>query len=699
MMYGVSRVNDTSNSAYGGQVRTVNPVAMRRKIMAWKSVGLSLVVCLFVVTTGLGSRPALAQLYCQTHSAVDTVPYFVAQTYADLLDRAPDTGGQNYYIGNIENLNRTGCSSANTAQSVGACEWTNNAQTAMAVLQSSEFFQKNGDISDNTTFATKLYDLLLRRNPDQAGLNYYVSLLNGGTKRATVVQMFLQSPEYRERFACAYNGTDRPTCNGGEPIDSVSSFVSQLYLDIFNRPADGTGQGWWTNYTTANQLSKCRNSSGSAYSTCDRLVEGLTVLQLFNSSEYLASNPPVTDNGTFVSALYQHLLQRAPDTPGLDFYTHYLDQTNDRLGTLQSFLTSNEYRKRFACYSGVRDQINFGINGHPLDPALLTYSNITGIDYNTQISLIQNAGLTWYRVNVPVADTGTDFTNMDLLLTTAQASGVQLLPLIVPTVDLNSGVDQLYAYSYSAAYDIVNRYKSSIHVWELMNEEDLYSLYGPGDPYMGGKWPWGPPDGDKTSDYYPPRLASAEAILHGLADGARAADPSCLRIVNFAWLHTGFLQNLENDQIPYDIVGVHWYSNTDLKTYPAMGEITCPTQSLPCTTPLAHFNVIQRVQSITNGKPMWITETNYKPFVGNSIDTDLSMEASYLPMVLPVYQADPSTYPFQVVVLYELLDEPDVEPRGPDFGEMGLYQDTLSNGHVTLGNPKDVLFSIQQIVK
>ena len=73
-------------------------------------------------------------------------------------------------------------------------------------------------------------------------------------------------------------------------------------------------------------------------------------------------------------------------------------------------------------------------------------------------------------------------------------------------------------------------------------------------------------------------------------DGGAAADGSALRIIDFAgWLHTGFLQRLENDSIPYDIVGIHWYQG--------FGEITCPGQALPCPARLQHFNVLQRVQT------------------------------------------------------------------------------------------------------
>src|SRR4029077_19659476 len=230
----------------------------------------------------------------------------------------------------------------------------------------------------------------------------------------------------------------------------------------------------------------------------------------FESKEYQASNPPITQNENFVTALYQHLLRRPPDKAGFQLYTNYLNQTNDRLGAIYGFLTSPEYRKRFACYAGSRDELNFGINGHPFDEQTPAYSNSTGVDFATQISLVQNAGLKWYRVNISTPSSGGDFSQMDSLLSLAQAGGIQLLPVIVPVVNLGTDtLAELYSESYSGAFNIVSRYRTSIHVWELWNEADVYSIKGPAY------------EGVSVGDYDPTRLAVSEAVLHGLADGAR----------------------------------------------------------------------------------------------------------------------------------------------------------------------------------
>jgi hypothetical protein len=652
--------------------------------------------CGNLVYTPAKVNNGLSQQYCTNHSSIDGVPFFISQVYSDILGRSPDDIEQTLDISLIEELNRTNCGTASPEFSTGDCEWDNNANRVLYFLSTAESISHNGNLYRDSAFLTVLFKVLLRRNPDLPTFDHYLSLLTSGGTRQNVAKSFLQSQEYRKRFACTANGTDNATCNGSSSIDPIPSFVSQLYTDTLSRPPDKKGAALWTSYTSENQLAKCRNSSGTAYSVCDRVIEAQTVLGFLNSSEYLASNPPLSDNQDFVTALYRHLFRREPDPAGLQFQTNYLNETSDRLGTLESLLTSSEYRNRFSCYAGNGDRMNFGVNGHPFNGT--AYSDVVGVDYATQISLLRDAGLTWYRVTVGVPASGNDFPSVDRLQVLAQAGGVHLLPIIVPTLDRKtSSLDDLYKQSYSAAFRIVSHFKSSIHVWELSNEEDVYSLYAPGDPWEGGTWPWGSPTGQNIVDFYPPRLAIAEAVVRGLADGARDADPTCLRVVDFAWLHIGMLQQFENDHVPYDIVAIHWYSNADQINHRAMGEITCPGQGLPCTQPLLYFNLLERVKTITHGKPLWITETNYHPLPGNSDELDLALEAEYLPMIVPVYLGSPSTYPFQVVMVYELLDEPEHQPN-PASAEMGLYQVNVAGGFTTLGSPKDVYLPLRQII-
>jgi hypothetical protein len=191
-----------------------------------------LVICLL-------SSVVFAQEVCASNSSIDAVPFFIGQLYSDILNRVPDRGGQLFHIATLEGLNSTNCKSVNPSLSPGSCEWNNNAQTTIGFLSSPESIEKNGTLADNTAFVTALYQLLLRRSPDTGGLQWYVSLLDSGALRSSIVSSFLSSTEYRQRFTCTSYGTANPSCNGAESVDPVPGFVEQTYLDILNRPSDG----------------------------------------------------------------------------------------------------------------------------------------------------------------------------------------------------------------------------------------------------------------------------------------------------------------------------------------------------------------------------------------------------------------------------------------------------------------------------
>jgi len=629
-------------------------------------------VCLIVLAFLLPQTVSAAE-YCAANSAIEQVPFFIGQSFLDIFNRLPGGDGQTYWISRLEGLNISSCKSASPAFSAGACEWNNNAQVVLLFLSSPESISKNGNLASNSAFVTTLYQLLLRRAPDAEGLKSHLSSLSSGGTRLSVATSFLSSTEYRHRFACTANGNSNPSCRGAEAVDPVPSFVVQIGKDILGGPPDAASQASWTNEVTSKQAGMCKNSSATAFSGCDHVIEAQMIMDVFNGSAYQKSHPPIADNKAFVTALYQRLLQRAPDAAGLQFHTNYLNQTNDRLGTIYAFLTGSEYRQRFACFAGSRDQVNLGFNGHPLtQPA---YSD-SGISFDEQITLVKEAAGRWYRIDVVAPSTGADFSKMDLLLSRAQAHGVQLLPILGPMVDRgHDDLATIYRKSHDMAFSFVSRYKDSIHVWELSNEQDVYSMHKLGDP----GWIPGASGGEQITDYDPQRYAIAAAVLRGLADGVRAADSNALRVINFGgWLHIGFLQRIENDGIPYDIVGLHWYQG--------MGEMTCVGEALPCPTTLKHFNVVQRLQTITHGKPIWITETNYSPVASKSVEMNTATEGNYLTSSLQRYVNSPAVYPFQTIMIYELLDEPNLPGQE---AQAGLFSVTPSErGRYALGPAK-----------
>jgi Domain of unknown function (DUF4214)/Metallo-peptidase family M12 len=101
-------------------------------------------------------------------------------------------------------------------------------QLADYFTQSPEFMQAYGSL-DNTQFVTLLYHNVLNRQPDQAGLNGWVSMLNAGTSRGTVLMGFSESTEF---VAAKFNEV----------------YVTMMYVGMLRRSPDSTGYNGWLTY-------------------------------------------------------------------------------------------------------------------------------------------------------------------------------------------------------------------------------------------------------------------------------------------------------------------------------------------------------------------------------------------------------------------------------------------------------------------
>jgi len=149
-----------------------------------------------------------------------------------------------------------------------------------------------------------------------------------------------------------------------------------------------------------------------------------------------------------------------------------------------------------------------------------------------------------------------------------------------------------------------------------------------------------------------------------LLDGVRAGDPNAQTIVNFTWLHYGFIQRLVNDGVDFDIIGADWYSN--------MGDIT----SVRGTLDLPAYIKTQF------GKPLWITEGNRWE---GSTGGNEAAQAAYISQDVSAMCNNPN---ISAYVVYELLDEPGVSPAFE--ANMGLVYNPTS--------PKPAFDAYKQVI-
>ena len=229
------------------------------------------------------------------------------------------------------------------------------------------------NVAAQTQFLTRLYRQVLGREPDQAGLNYWLNLLANGTTGADVVYGFFFSHEFVRSN------------------HSNSRFLDILYSAIFNRAADAAGKNYWLNhlsmgfpreniiagFTVSNEFTALCNSFGivrGTYVPPPGAAERVYVTHLYRtmlgreanqsdlnywvnmmltgttaavvaynvlfSNEFTNRN---LSNERFIDVLYLSMLNRAADAAGRAGWLHQLNLGTSRYDIFVSFVNSNDF--------------------------------------------------------------------------------------------------------------------------------------------------------------------------------------------------------------------------------------------------------------------------------------------------------------------------------------------------------------------
>jgi surface protein len=233
----------------------------------------------------------------------DTLGAKVYRIYQATLDRAPDTGGFEAWVGRLE----TG------------------ALTTLGVVSgfvaSREFQNVYGELGD-AAFVSLLYENVLDRTADAAGSSAWLSRLSEGTSREEVVVGFSESAEFKNKTgleATAYTSA----LTGREQAPYLDD-VYRLYQATLDRAPDQQGLDGWS----------LKLSSGLEYGV---IAGGFT-----NSLEF-QNNYGALSNIDFVNQLYQNVLGRAADTAGLNAWVGRLEGDSTREDTVHGFAQSREF--------------------------------------------------------------------------------------------------------------------------------------------------------------------------------------------------------------------------------------------------------------------------------------------------------------------------------------------------------------------
>jgi hypothetical protein len=298
----------------------------------------------------------------------------------------------------------------------------------------------------------------------------------------------------------------------------------------------------------------------------------------------------------------------------------------------------------------------WGINGHPLTQQ--AYSN----NLTDQIQSLNDLKVNSYRFDVLLDPQGYAKKEGQFIELLSRLKNNNIATLLVLMQSGLKGLDpeETYQTSYNQGKNFANKYGESISVVEISNEADNKILL-PGNL-----------TGLKAADYDMVKAQKVIAGIKGFIDGLKSVNPSIKVSISVSYLHFYYLQLLQDNDVNYDIIGCHWYSN--------MGDIT------NARAPVG--NVLLRVSQQFK-KPIWITEFNYGK---GSLRVTYQKQKEYLyNTILQIMSQGIITGFF----IYELYDQPELRQRYPLETSYGLIQKD-SIGHMT---EKDAYMGYKQAIQ
>lgn len=190
------------------------------------------------------------------------------------------------------------------------------ADVATGFVFSNEFVTQN--VSD-AEYLTVLYRAFFNREADTSGYDYWYNRLQTGTGRLTVLAGFVNAPEFGA--LCEAYGITQGSIESEE--NGVGAFVTRFYEECLGRTPDATGLAYWVDRLTSGASTGADVAYGFVYSN-EFQAQGL------NDQQYLG-------------VLYTAFFNRDPDAGGLAHWLNQLGNGTSRLQVLAGFVNSGEF--------------------------------------------------------------------------------------------------------------------------------------------------------------------------------------------------------------------------------------------------------------------------------------------------------------------------------------------------------------------
>ncbi len=215
----------------------------------------------------------------------------------------------------------------------GVTFWTNQLLTHEAdgaslsedFILSKEFVEKN---YSDTDYLKVLYETFFTREADESGIAYWLSEMNSGKSRRTILAGFVNSNEFDE--LCTQYGIERGTMvveptPQPTPESGVQGFVERLYTICLERASEPAGLADWTK--------RIENGENSPQDVAKFF---------FLSGEYMEKG---TSNDKYIETLYLVFMDRASEAGGKAYWVSELEKGTGREAALEGFAQSKEFQE------------------------------------------------------------------------------------------------------------------------------------------------------------------------------------------------------------------------------------------------------------------------------------------------------------------------------------------------------------------
>ena len=233
---------------------------------------------------------------------------FVKRIYIYVLDREPEEEGAAYWSEELWAFRRTG------------------AEVAQGFIFSDEFVNRN---TSDQEFVTILYKTFFGRDPEEDGMNFWLTQLSTGIMdRVTVANGFIYSQEWADTCASygIRSGGDLKPNGTIEPTELTYAFVERMYTTAMGRGYDEEGRQYW-----AGELANF-NITGEQVGASFFLSEEMNGYNLSDAE--------------FLGRLYQTFMNREADEGGAAYWLGIMASGTPRADIVYGFTRSPEFTEK-----------------------------------------------------------------------------------------------------------------------------------------------------------------------------------------------------------------------------------------------------------------------------------------------------------------------------------------------------------------